>query len=86
MLNYVRYAVDKLAFNGMIITKTIDEMLWTYQDPLLVKLKATNPLMGGDPSILPESILLGQNQTEEQWEFVPLKFRHALNTGKRKID
>lgn len=86
LLNYVRYAIDKFAFGGIFRAKSVETLLWTDYDPLLATIKATNPLMGGQPNVDPTQIQFGQNQTREQYEYTPLTYRHALNTGATKLD
>ena len=81
LADYIRYVVDKFVFGGLFKTKTVEELLFTEYDQMIATIVNTNPLMGGDPSQDPTSTRLGKNQTQYQWEYVPLKYRHALNTG-----
>lgn len=86
LLNYVRWAVDKFVFKGLFKAKTVEEILWTDEDAFLTQLKYTNPLLGGNPSLNPSLTQLGQNQTREMYEYIPLGYRHALNTGATDLD
>jgi len=86
LLNWVRYCIDKFAFGGMFRAKTVETILWTDYDPFLAQIKVTNPLLGGQPNVNPAQIQLGQNVTREQFEYIPLQYRHALNTGARDLD
>lgn len=86
VLDYLRFVTDKFAFNGMFITKTVDEWLWTGVDPLLETVQTTNPLLGGNPAINPTSVQLGQNQSVAFYDQLSTSFRTAMNTGERTID
>ena len=86
MMNYMRYVIEKFGFGGMFTTRTVDEWLWTGVDPFLAGIQATNPLLGGNPATDPTSVQLGQNQTREEFFIRPKSYRHAMNTGKSKID
>lgn len=41
----------EVSFGGFIVTKTLDEVLYGYDEPFLEKLRDANPQEGGDPSI-----------------------------------
>ena len=86
VLNYIRFIVDKFAFNGLFVTKTVEEWLWTGVDPLLQTVRDTNPLLGGNPAINPMQVQLGQNQSFEYYQQIPLDMRAAMNTGEMEID
>jgi CD36 family len=85
MGNYLRYIINGYYFNGMICTKTVDEILFTGVDPILALQQQANPLLGGNPSIDPAGIRLAQNQTREQWEYVPVSYKSVMHNGKQDI-
>ena len=86
ILNYLRFIVDRYAFNGLFVTKTVDEWLWTGIDPLLQTVHDTNPLLGGNPAINPASVQLGQNQSVAYFQQFSPDLRAAMNTGETDLD
>ncbi|CAG9320269.1 unnamed protein product [Blepharisma stoltei] len=86
MANYIRFVIDKFMFGGIFRSKTVQELLWTDYDPFLNRIKNLNPLLGGDPSIDPSIVTFGKNQTRDMYEYIPLQFKNAINTGKTDID
>ena len=63
--NYLKYIMIEIGLQGFVSSRTIEELLWGYQDPLLSIALTTNPIMGGDPSINP-IVSLVVNSTYEQ--------------------
>ncbi len=86
VLSYLRFIVDRFAFNRFFVTKTVDEWLWTGIDPLLETVHDTNPLLGGNPAINPSSVQLGQNQSFAYFSQLPLDMRSAMNTGETDME
>lgn len=82
LADYFRAITNQYYFNGLFITKTVDEILFTYQDPLILKKRTISPLIGGNPTASYQKALLGKNQTREQWEYLPDSFKHKTHTGK----
>jgi hypothetical protein len=80
--DYLRSVINEYYFNGLITTKTVQEILFDYQDPLLEQRKNMSPLIGGDPTLENQLILLGRNQTRYQWEYVSSDFKHSVHSGK----
>lgn len=65
LYNYLKYSMIEHALQGFTQTRTVDELLWGYQDPFLMKNFVTaDPQRGGDPSINP-IVNLVNNYTEE---------------------
>jgi hypothetical protein len=49
-LDYLRYIFANEVLD-LFTTKTVKDLLWGYQDPLLVTVNNTNPFLGGDPTV-----------------------------------
>lgn len=82
LANYLRAIINQYYFNGLFTSKTVDEILFTYKDPLVSKRKNLSPLIGGSPTASYDDALLGKNQTREQWEYIPDEFKHKIHSGK----
>lgn len=85
LANYLRNMLNNYFFNGIFTTKTVNEILWTNEDPIIATQKTLNPLAGGDPSLNPSIVQLGLNQTREQWEYLPASFKSVMRSGKKDI-
>ncbi|OMJ84865.1 hypothetical protein SteCoe_13922 [Stentor coeruleus] len=79
---YLRHMINSYYFNGIFMSKTVDELLFTYEDPLIAESIIGNPLQGGNPALNLESALFGRNQTREQLEYIPKSYISSINSGK----
>ena len=61
----LRYLILELGFNGFTQKRTVNELLWRNNDPLIEVLKTTDVQKGGDPSLDPVINLAGYNFTRE---------------------
>ena len=80
--NYLRKIINQYYFNGLISTKTVDQILFDYSDPLTNQRKNLSPLIGGDPTLDDRKLLLGKNQSRYEWEYIPSEFKHKVHSGK----
>lgn len=51
LMDYVRFVAIEIGFGGLTQERTVNEMLFGYEDPFLKTLKEMDPMLGGDPSI-----------------------------------
>jgi len=56
--------VISVTFNGLIQTRTVNELLWGYDDPFLHNIASMDPAQGGNPFI-DTHISLMHNMTED---------------------
>eukprot|EP00331_Platyophrya_macrostoma_P009095 CAMPEP_0176424132 /NCGR_PEP_ID=MMETSP0127-20121128/10671_1 /TAXON_ID=938130 /ORGANISM="Platyophrya macrostoma, Strain WH" /LENGTH=584 /DNA_ID=CAMNT_0017805163 /DNA_START=509 /DNA_END=2259 /DNA_ORIENTATION=- len=78
ILTYFRYLSIEFALQGLSQTRTGNELLWGYRDPLLIQLQNTSVLAGGDPSTQPDLALAGQNSSLEDAQKY---FQQTVYTG-----
>lgn len=65
LYHYLKYSMIELAFQGFSQIRTVDELLWGYQDDFLhTTVKDTDPQKGGDPSVN-DIVSLSTNFTAE---------------------
>ena len=71
IINYFRRIFTDDILGGVVVKKTVDELLYGYTDPFLKQMSTTSYLNGGDPTINPVfSFLNPQTQpNEDQWSF-----------------
>lgn len=51
---YLKYTMIEFALQGFVQKRSISEMLWGYDDPLISMASKMNPALGGDPSLNPK--------------------------------
>jgi hypothetical protein len=51
LLEYIRFIAIEVGFGGISQERTVNELLFGYEDPFLKQLKEMDPMLGGDPSI-----------------------------------
>lgn len=77
LLFYLKYIMIEFGLQGFVQTRTVKELLWGYEDPLISIASKTNPAVGGDPSLNPK-ISLATNMTYEE----ALNFPQSVYSGK----
>ena len=85
LASYLRSMVNTYYFGGMIATKTVNELLFANNDPLISKFMTKNPLEGGNPALSQQLGRFAQNQTREQWEYIDPSMKTTINSGKSDI-
>jgi hypothetical protein len=50
-MDYIRFVTIEVGFGGLTQERTVNELLFGYEDPFLKTLKEMDPMLGGDPSI-----------------------------------
>lgn len=65
-MGYVRFVAIEVGFGGFTQQRTVNELLFGYQDPFLQTLKEMDPMLGGDPSIETTVALNEPNATLEE--------------------
>ena len=65
LLTYLRFLVLNVGFDGIAKTRTINEVLFGWVEPLATQVKTQNPQMGGDPSVIDVIQLNEPNVTRE---------------------
>jgi hypothetical protein len=51
VIEYIRLVTIEVGFGGFTQKRTVEELLFGYEDPFLKTLKEMDPMLGGDPSI-----------------------------------
>jgi hypothetical protein len=82
--DYMRYMVIDVAWGGFSQTRTVNELLWGYTDPILYQVTQTSPLSGGDPSVNTIIAVGGQNTSYEQT--IEQDYWFTMETGQVDLD
>ncbi len=82
MITYFRYIIFEIGLEGFIQTRTVDELLWGYQDEFLENLKNTDPLDAGNPSINSWVSIGGVNSSYEEAKDFPMSMYTGTNQSK----
>lgn len=54
-----------MGFGGLTIKKSVEDILFGFEDPFLKKIKEKNTMLGGDPTLHTVLMLNDPNITEE---------------------
>jgi len=79
--SYLRYVMIELFFGGFHQTRTAQELLWGYEDPVLKTISETDPLLGGDPSVDPIIDLSGGNMSRADAIATPTSMYTGANNS-----
>ena len=87
LVTYIRYIMIEVAMGGLAQTRTVNDLLWGYNDPFLLQIKNANPILAGDPSLNPFVNLAGQNSSADGASAYPVSMYTGTNdsTLTRKI-
>ena len=83
---YLRYFIDLYFFGGLIRTKTVEDILFTDDDPLVHYQINLNPLRGGNPALIVNSSQVAQNRSREMVLKPGKHFQNKINSGQNDID
>ena len=86
MSDYLRYMIDQYFFNGLMKTKTVNEILWADNEPLLYTQLTLNPLLGGDPATNLNQTSIAQNMTQDNFDNMPDSFRDGMDSGETDVN
>ncbi|OMJ76634.1 hypothetical protein SteCoe_23978 [Stentor coeruleus] len=86
MIDYLRYMIDKYYFNGLIKTKSVNTILWNDTEPLLQKLKLTNPLLGGNPALDISLTSIGRNMSQNSISSLPKSMKNMMDSGETHVN
>ena len=67
--NYLKYIMIEFGLQGIVKSRTVNDILFGYRDPLLTIAATTNPVLGGDPSINPMVALVTNSSYEQASNF-----------------
>ena len=82
---YLRYFIDLYFFGGLIRPKTVQELLYTDNDPLVYYQKNLNPLRGGNPALNVNQTQLAQNRTRDMITAAGSQFYNKMNSGQNNV-
>lgn len=83
---YLRYFVDRFFLGGLIRTKTVQQILYTDDDPLVHYQINLNPLKGGNPALSINQTQVAQNRSKEMVLEPGVQFYNKINSGRHNID
>lgn len=66
LVGFVKWVAVEVGFGGFVQTRSVEELLFGYEDDFLKQLKEMDPMLGGDPSIVTLVALNEPNSTLEE--------------------
>ena len=76
-----------MQWEALAQTRSVNDLLWGYNDDFLLQIKGANPILAGDPSLNPFVNLAGQNSSADGASAYPISMYSGTNdsTLTRKI-